>query len=392
MTNVAHVEDRWTKPTGQLDTRGRPLKDHTERYGHGLRYVAMWTEAGARKSRSFATKDAAGAHLDKIARAKLDGTHVHSHRMTFGEYGDQWIQTQIHQRASTREQMEIRWRLHIRPALGHLLITEITRQHVQSAVLRWANGVDPLAPSTIQVTYAYMAAAFKAAVRDRLIARTPCEGINKPELVKERVVPLTTEQVHIIADRITPRYRSFVLLGAATGMRSGELTGLTTDRLKWADPLSIRIDRQLTNTTPTWGRPKTDKSDRTITVDDVAAGMLQYHMLLWPPTGNGLIFTGDKGGPLARTTIAKAWERATEGIPLPDRSGPHALRHYHASLLIAAGISVTAVADRLGHQDSTETLRTYAHLWPNDEARSRDAIAAGLWASGRSTVDPSGSE
>jgi integrase len=40
---------------------------------------------------------------------------------------------------------------------------------------------------------------------------------------------------------------------------------------------------------------------------------------------------------------------------------------------------VTAVADRLGHQDSTETLRTYAHLWPNDEERSRDAIAAGLW-------------
>ena len=30
----------------------------------------------------------------------------------------------------------------------------------------------------------------------------------------------------------------------------------------------------------------------------------------------------------------------------------------------------TAVADRLGHQDSTETLRTYAHLWDDDEDRA----------------------
>jgi hypothetical protein len=41
---------------------------------------------------------------------------------------------------------------------------------------------------------------------------------------------------------------------------------------------------------------------------------------------------------------------------------------------------VTAVAERLGHQDSTETLRTYSHLWATDETSSRNAIAAGLWA------------
>lgn len=377
--NVAHVEDRWLIPTGQLDARGRPIKERTDRYGRGLRYVAQWTEAGARRSKSFETKDAANAHLGKVARAKLDGTHVNSHRVTFGEYGDQWVQTQIHQRGSTREQMESRWRLHIRPVLGHMILTDITRQHIQSAVVKWASGPEPLAPSTIQVTYAYLSAVFKAAVSDRLIARSPCVEIRKPPLNRDKVIPLTTAQVMAIADRIAPRYRSFVLLAAATGMRSGELTGLTVDRLRWGDPLSIRIDRQLTNTAPTWGPPKTGKSDRTVTVDDTAAGMLRYHMLLWPPTNHGLIFTGDKGGPLARTTIAKAWERATEGMALPDRSGPHALRHYHASLLIAAGISVTAVADRLGHQDSTETLRTYAHLWPNDEARSREAIASRLW-------------
>jgi integrase len=49
------------------------------------------------------------------------------------------------------------------------------------------------------------------------------------------------------------------------------------------------------------------------------------------------------------------------------------MRHYSASLLIADGLSVRAVADRLGHEDPAETLRTYAHLWPGDENR---AVAA----------------
>lgn len=374
------IEDRWTRPKGTVDSRGRPERGHTERYGIGLRYVATWSENGHRKSQSFEFKDQAKAHLADVAKAKRDGVHVNSHKTTVAEYGDQWTASQLHQRPSSAEQMEIRWRLHIRPVLGHLGLREVQRQHVQSAIQRWSGPPHDLAASTIGVTYGYVAALFKSATQDRLIATTPCVRISLPRVTHERVIPLTTAQVLTIADKITPRYRSLVLLGAATGMRSGELRGLTVDRLRWDDPLSIRIDRQLSTTAPTWGPPKTTKSDRTVSVDDAAAGMLQYHMLRWPPHESGLIFTGRENGPLARTSAATAWKSATEGMVLPDRSGLHALRHYHASLLIAAGISVTAVADRLGHQDSTETLKTYAHLWPNDEERSRDAISAGLWA------------
>ena len=42
--------------------------------------------------------------------------------------------------------------------------------------------------------------------------------------------------------------------------------------------------------------------------------------------------------------------------------------------LIAARLSPRAVVERLGHADPSETLRTYAHLWPSDEARILEAI------------------
>ena len=61
-------------------------------------------------------------------------------------------------------------------------------------------------------------------------------------------------------------------------------------------------------------------------------------------------------------------ERHERSCPIIG-DGWHQLRHHHASLLIAAGLSPVAVAHRLGHKDATETLQTYAHLWPNDDER-----------------------
>ncbi len=72
------------------------------------------------------------------------------------------------------------------------------------------------------------------------------------------------------------------------------------------------------------------------------------------------------------------WRDAVKGMGLPPRTGWHLLRHYHASLLIAAGLSPRAVADRLGHADVTETLKTYSHLWPTDTTRAVAAVEAEL--------------
>lgn len=386
MTNMGHVEDRWTRPTGEVDKRGRPVREHTERYGRGLRYVAMWTEGVARKSKSFRTKDAAEAHLADVARGQRDGTHVQTHKLTVAEYGDQWVESQIHQRPSSREQMMSRWTKHIRPTLGDIPLKELTRPRVQAAVNQWDH-TDDLSPATISVIYGYVAAIMRSAMHDKLIADTPCVKINLPARPTKRIVPLTVAQVWQIADRIDPPLRFLVILGAASGMRSGELRGLTTDRILWPDtptPLlptaTIRVDRQLATTDPAWAQTKTDRSDRDVVIDPHTAAAYREHVGKYPPHPSGLIFPGTKSAGLARNVISEAWADATKDMGLPPRSGLHSLRHHHASLLIAAGLSVTAVADRLGHQDPRMTLQVYSHLWATDEARAVNAIASQLWA------------
>jgi integrase len=56
----------------------------------------------------------------------------------------------------------------------------------------------------------------------------------------------------------------------------------------------------------------------------------------------------------------------------------HSLRHFAASALVSGGASVKQVRMFLGHASATVTLRTYAHLFPGDEDRTRDVLDAAL--------------
>ncbi len=54
----------------------------------------------------------------------------------------------------------------------------------------------------------------------------------------------------------------------------------------------------------------------------------------------------------------------------------HALRHFYASVLLDAGESIKALSEYLGHHDPGFTLRTYTHLMPSSETRTRAAVDA----------------
>ena len=59
---------------------------------------------------------------------------------------------------------------------------------------------------------------------------------------------------------------------------------------------------------------------------------------------------------------------------LPVGATSHDLRHHYASVLLAAGESVVAVAERLGNENAKLVLTTYGHLMPASEDRTRKAV------------------
>ncbi|MER7070937.1 tyrosine-type recombinase/integrase [Terrabacter sp. NPDC000476] len=380
---MGYVVDRWMV----RGPSGRKVKG--PRYGRGKRWLARWTEpSGASQSKAFPSRDAAEGHLALVDVSKRSGTYVADTRTTFEEHARQWLRHQVHHQPGTAETAERRLRLDAFPAFGATPLPKITRLDVQEMV---SAAAERLAPDTVRLTMVYVQAVFDSAVEDRLLAATPCRSINLPSVEHRLVVPLSVAQVLQLHAQAPEHLRRAVLFAAGTGMRPGEWRSVTEDRYS---PGMVRLDRQLAAATSSsrvvWGPLKTKASYRTVRLSPTVEKVLLEQLEQGHRGPDGLVFTSYRGGPLRRSQLSYAWDVASAGMGLGEgageRSGWHDLRHHHASLLIGEGASPRAVADRLGHADPSETMRTYAHLWPSDEARIAAAVEAAYGDLGRPTV------
>ena len=195
---------------------------------------------------------------------------------------------------------------------------------------------------------------------------------------------VATEAVEELIAAVPERYRALVVLAAGTGLRQGEVFGLTTGNLDFLRR-SLRVERQLVlmpGQPPYLAPPKTTTSRRTVPLPDVVLEALAGHLAAFPAgDGDALVFTAPDGLGIRRNRFSEGvWVPAVERAGLPKGTGFHALRHYYASLLIRHGESVKVVQARLGHASASETLDTYSHLWPDSEDRTRLAVDSVLGA------------
>ncbi len=222
-----------------------------------------------------------------------------------------------------------------------------------------------------------MSAIFKSAVADRLIASTPCVGVKLPRAAPRQVVPLGTAAVQALVEAVPARYRALVVLAAGTGLRQGECFGLQVRHVDFLRR-TVKVEQQLVllpGAPPQVGPPKTDASHRVVPLPQVVVDALAAHLAAYPAAPDGFVFTTPAGEPIRRTSFsATVWRPAVERAGVDAGTGFHALRHYYASLLIHHGESVRVVQDRLGHANPSETLATYAHLWPDSDDRTREAV------------------
>jgi integrase len=338
------------------------------------KYRARYRDpSGKEHAAHFATRTKAQRWLDEETAKIITGTYVdpRSGRITFRQYAEQWRSVQVH-RPSTQEHIEAKLRHYVYPMIGDRPMSSIRTSNIQALTKRLS---DQLAPSTAGVVHRIVSSVFRAAVRDRVIAYSPCDGIKPPKVTKTRVEPLSTEVVLALADAVPDRYRALVILAAGTGMRQGECFGLTMDRINFLRRI-VHVDQQLVTVTgraPFLAPPKTAASVRSIPLPTVVVDALAAHLAKYPPT-DGFVFVSETERPIHRTAFGRMWRRAAPGTHF------HELRHYYASLLIRHGESVKVVQARLGHASASETLDTYSHLWPDSDDRTRTAVDSVLSA------------
>ena len=184
----------------------------TAKHGRGRRFRVRYVDdVGQRRDRMF-TRKVDAERFDAQIRADVSrGTYIApaAGRVTFGECAQKWAANAVH-RPGTRLQAETHLRRHVLPVLGARAIQSIRPTDVQGLVRGLA---DKLAPSTIEVIYAYVRATFAAAVADRLILASPCgRMITRPKVEPKRVKPIALDALTAIREMTAPRFRALVTL------------------------------------------------------------------------------------------------------------------------------------------------------------------------------------
>src|SRR5581483_2965963 len=140
------------------------------------RWQAAWRDPDRKeRTKTFDKRVEAERWLTSVEHSKLTGAYVDpaAGKVTFRDFAEAWRAVQVH-RPGTRVLVEQHLRLHVYPVIGKRPLASIRPGDIQGLVHR----LDlTLAPSTIGVIYGRVVAVFSAAVRDRLIATSPCVGV-----------------------------------------------------------------------------------------------------------------------------------------------------------------------------------------------------------------------
>lgn len=219
-----------------------------------------------------------------------------------------------------------------------------------------------MAPNASRQVHAITRTVFRSAVADELIPETPFDKIALPKVARGEVRPPTVDQVHALVEAAPTRLQALVVLAAGSGLRSGELLGLTVDPVDFLRR-EVRVDQQLVYV-PGQPAPR-PAEDAEVPTDRAAPGVRRRRRRAASrcvPRWRGRAgLQADKGGPVLRTTFAGRWQWTLKRAGLPTTVHLHHLRHSYASLLNGAGVPFTTVMELLCLAPQGVTWSTYTH-------------------------------
>ncbi len=369
------------------------MRGHVRKRGKST-WTASWEEPradGRRRQRSrgrFTTKREAEQFLAEQLQRLGDGSYAAPSRLTVGAYLDEWQRaTAATVRPLTAQKRASLIRSRIEPGIGELRLQALSGARLNAFYTELAD--DGLSAGTIRNSHKLLSRACRDAVRWGYLPRNPVEFADPPRVPRSRATAWTASELSRFLDYVREHdARHFALwrLAATTGMRRGELLGLTWRTLD-LDGARLSVEQQLIPTRggASFGPPKSARSRRTIALDPETVDALRRHrdaqVLERDFAGDAYedhdsVFADKLGAPIHPQTLSDAFTRQRDRVGIPTGT-LHTLRHTAATLALTDGVPVHIVAARLGDDPKT-TLATYAHLLPSSDEVAAERIAAAL--------------
>ena len=316
---------------------------------------------------------------------------------------DVWLNTHKKKsiKESTRSRYDYCYKNYIQKKLGKRKLADFKPILLERLFQDMAD--NDYSTKTIRDIYNILSAVFKYAVHNRLITYNPCDGVELPKTKKKPIRVLSVEEQSDVLRYAKGRlYENLIITALGTGMRAGELLGLTDADLNFRKR-EITINKTLVHIKDLstgkyvfkYQTPKTESGKRVIPMQESVYKALRKQRTqkkemqiasdAWEPLKGfeNLVFVSKNGKPVSAHAFQSAlnWivnainkdrqKQAEKGkkdfVPM-EHIYPHVLRHTFATRCFEAGIEAKTVQKYLGHSSVAITLDIYTHV-TNDKAR-----------------------
>ena len=261
--------------------------------------------------------------------------------------------------------------------------------------------LNDVSANTVMHIRAHFRTCFELAVKLGVISRNPVKQTLPPKMKKIDLKILDEKDVTRLLEvaksgdylkspkndaDVFQRKRNYlmVLLAVSSGMRLGEILGLTWPCVDVSKArIEVRHSFQDLPKNRALKSPKNGKNRIIVVPDSVAKEIAEwrefqanyaekYKGLYMNPLN--LVFSNLHGGFIGETYFG-IWDyRAIRKAAGLEGTRFHDLRHFFASSALSRGVSVMAVSEQLGHSSINITLDRYTHVLE----RSRDEMKAML--------------
>ncbi len=364
--------------------------------------VTLGTDPGTgkqlRKSVYGSTQKEVRLKLQQIKHDISEGTYTEPSRMPLGEWLDIWLREYTGGiKEHTAVTYETQVRMHIKPALGAVRLTDLRPHEIQTFyndLHKEGEGKPALSPKTIKNVHGVLHRALDQAVIIGYVKHNPCVGVRLPRVEEAEMHPLDDDQIAAFLKAIAGNeYETLFLVDLFTGMRQSEIMGLTWDCVDFESG-TIYIDKQLIHEKKKggiykFGTPKNDKARRITPAPFVMRALAERKLKqqadklkmgeYWQNDMN-LVFTLPSGEHYAHNTLSHNFKRMAKVIGVPEACF-HDLRHTYAVSSLRAGDDVKTVQENMGHHTAAFTLDKYGHVTThmrNESAARMQAFIEGI--------------